>query len=340
MKKLKILLLAILLLPSIVFAKSNYQYDKKLNLEGKYNATTFFGGEKVNSEAELNGISFMLGTEINLEGKIDYAVHVAEDLTLDGIIKNDAFMMTSKQITISGEIKRDAYLFSDNIYIDGIINRNLFAYSSTMKIENATINGNLYLRATQIEFGKNVKVNGKIKYNSNAIIKGEKNIKDIKTETYDITTNDVSLSTYIINILNSVLQYVVVGLLLMILLPNIFKRLDKDNNYSLYMTKGLLGLIITPVMLVFLLLVPYTRSLAFIILALYIIFIYISFIFSGYIMGNHIMKNSTNNYLNLLIGLLVLKVLSYMPLIGSFVSLGTILLGFGFIISNLKRANK
>lgn len=332
------LLLALLLLPSIVSAKANFQYDEKLNLDGKYNATTFFGGDKINSEAEINGVSFMFGSEINLEGKIDYAFHIAEDLTLDGKIDNDAFMLSGKQITISGDIKRDAYLLSDNIYIDGKIGRNFFGFATTIKIENAEIDGNLYLRATEIEIGKNVKINGKIKYNKNAIIKGEENIKDVKTETYVIKDNEVPVSSYIVSILNSVLQYVVVGLLLMIMMPNLFKKLDKEKNYSDHIAKGFIGLILVPMASVFLLIIPYTRSLAFILLALYFIFIYISFIFSGYLAGKYIMKKSNNNYLNLLIGILVLKVLTYMPYIGSFISMGALLMGLGFLLNNIKRA--
>ena len=265
-------------------------------------------------------------------------VHMAEDLTLDGKVNNDAFIMSGKQITISGEVKRDAYLLSDNIYIDGNIGRNFFGYATTIKIENANIKGNLYLRATEIEFGKNVKIEGKIKYNKNAIIKGEENIKNIKTETYAIKTNKVSISDYIINILNSTLQYVVVGLLLMIFMPNLFKKLDKEKNYSDHIAKGFIGLFVVPIACIFLIVIPYTRSLAFILLALYIIFIYISFIFSGYIVGNLVIKNHNNNYLNLLIGLLILKILTYMPYIGSFVSMGALLIGLGFLLNNIKRA--
>lgn len=338
MRKIRILLLALLLLPSIVCAKENFKYEEKLNIDGKYNATTFFSGDKINSEAEINGISFMAGTEINLDGKLDYAIHMAEDLTLDGKVNNDAFIMSGKQITISGEVKRDAYLLSDNIYIDGNIGRNFFGYATTIKIENANIKGNLYLRATEIEFGKNVKIEGKIKYNKNAIIKGEENIKNIKTETYAIKTNKVSISDYIINILNSTLQYVVVGLLLMIFMPNLFKKLDKEKNYSDHIAKGFIGLFVVPIACIFLIVIPYTRSLAFILLALYIIFIYLSFIFSGYIVGNLVMKNHNNNYLNLLIGLLILKILTYMPYIGSFVSMGALLIGLGFLLNNIKRA--
>lgn len=338
MKRVKILLLALLLLPSIVCAKSNFQSDDKLNLEGKYNATTFFSGEKINSEADLNGISFMAANEINLEGKIDYAIHMAEDLTLDGVVKNDAFIMTSKQITLSGEVGRDAYLLSDNIYIDGKIGRNFFGFATTMKIENAEINGNLYLKATEIEFGENVIIKGKIKYNEDAVIKGLDD--NVKTETYAIKADSISATDYIINILNSTLQYVVVGLLLMILMPNLFKKLDKEKNYSEYIGKGFIGLFLIPIVSIFLIIVPYTRSLAFITLALYVIFIYVSFIFSAYVAGSNIMKNHDNNYLNLLVGALVLNVLSNMPLVGSFVSMGALLIGFGFILNNIKRAKK
>jgi hypothetical protein len=50
------------------------------------------------------------------------------------------------------------------------------------------------------------------------------------------------------------------------------------------------------------------------------------------------MKNHNNNYLNLLIGLLILKILTYMPYIGSFVSMGALLIGLGFLLNNIKRA--
>ena len=168
-ERIKIILLALFLLPNIVSAKDIYQYKYNLKIDGTYNSSTFFAGEKISSEADLNGISFMMGSTIDVDGKIDYIASMGEDITIYGDIKNDAFLLSSK-ISINGNLKRDAYMLADSIYIDGKINRNIYAYANKLKLENATINGNVYLRASEVVVGENVKIKGKLTINENAII--------------------------------------------------------------------------------------------------------------------------------------------------------------------------
>ena len=329
-ERIKIILLALFLLPNIVSAKDIYQYKDNLKIDGTYNSSTFFAGEKISSEADLNGISFMMGSTIDVDGKIDYIASMGEDITIYGDIKNDAFLLSSK-ISINGDLKRDAYMLADSIYIDGKINRNIYAYANKLKLENATINGNVYLRASEVVVGENVKIKGKLTINENAIITGE---NDFNINTYEIEENKVSISSYIISILNSTLNYIVVAILLIILAPKLFKKLE---NNPTYMGKGFVFLILVPIICIMFLIIPYTRSLSLILLALYIIFIYISKIFTAYVIANKYFKND-NIYFNLLFSLLIINTLCIVPIIGSYISLASMLFGLGFIASNIKKA--
>ena len=329
-EKIKIILLALFILPSIVSAKDIYQYKDKLNIDGTYNSSTFFAGDKISSEAQLNGISFMMGSNVEIDGKVDYIASISEDITIYGDIINDAFLASTK-ISINGNLKRDAYLLADSIYIDGKINRNIYAYANKLKLENTTIKGNVYLKASEVIVGENVKINGKLTINKDAIITGENNFN---IKTYEIEENKVSISSYIISILNSTLNYVVVGILLMIFAPKLFKKLNNDPTY---IGKGFVLLILVPIICIMFLIIPYTRSLSFIILALYIIFIYISKIFTAYVLGNKYFKND-NVYLNLLFGLLIINTIGIVPIIGSYITLASVLFGLGFIASNIKKA--
>ena len=81
-------------------------------------------------------------------------------------------------------------------------------------------------------------------------------------------------------------------------------------------------------------------SVGLIMLVLYFVMMYMTTIVSGYVLGNVIstklIKKETNTYIQGLLGILALTILSFIPYFGSLINIITILFGFGVIIKMLK----
>ena len=104
-------------------------------------------------------------------------------------------------------------------------------------------------------------------------------------------------------------------------------------------TKGLVFLILIPIIIFILFLMSIGIPLALILLALYFIIMYLSFIFTGYLLGYKIWQRFFNNDINLLVvgifGIAILFVLSLIPGISFIVSTLSMIIGIGIIYDTL-----
>ena len=100
-------------------------------------------------------------------------------------------------------------------------------------------------------------------------------------------------------------------------------------------TKGLLFVILVPIIIFILLLMSIGIPLALILLAFYFIIMYLSVIFTGYLIGYKLWQRFFNNDINMLVvgifGLAILFVLNLIPGINFIVSLLSLIIGIGII---------
>lgn len=344
-KKILVILSLLFMMPQMALAKNYYDADDKITLNDTYNGTVFQAAEKINSEATIKGIGFMAAQTINLGGESDYGFVAGETIKFDGVVNNDLFVAGS-DIVINGDIKRDAFLAGKSVTLKGNIGRTVRVYADEVILDDITINKNMYIYATKISIKDNVKLLGKIKYNENAEIKGV--IKDFNNETYEIEENDNKAKDVFSNLIYSIISLLVVAFIISFILPNLYEKLrNKEVNVDSVLKDVCTGFVVLfgiPFFALLLMITVIALPVSLIMLGFYILAIYLSIIFSGYILGHYIvtklMLKESNEYLEIVIGIIITKIGALIPFIGALFTSVMFLYGLGLIITLINKKNK
>ena len=319
------------------YLKDLFQTDTELEIKENLDGTAFLAGTKVTVESDIEGIGFIAGETVNINGNQEYLFAATTTLNIAGNIKNDAFLI-AQDTNLKGNIERDLYIFSNTLIIEGNINRNSYVYATTVDIKGK-INGNITINALEINIDEDAIINGTIRYNEDAVIKGLN--EDISSKTYSINNQAYSLKDYILSFVNKYMHIVVLAIVLVFITENLFKKsleqtkeLNLKNIFTLC-GKGFLILIGVPIIIMMLILTGAFISVGVIGGMVYGILIYISNIFTAYFIANILdkkyIKKKMNSYLLMILGLFVIQVASIIPIIGAIVSLISMLLGLGIV---------
>lgn len=346
MKKLIFLIVCLLIIPIIIKADGlNFIAEEDVEDTKEVVGSSIIFGNNVTSDNIVEGIDMLFGNNVNFNGESDYSIILGNNVNVKGIINNDGFIF-GNVITFDENvvISRDLIIFGSDITINGKINRDVRIYGMNVKI-NGEISGNVEVKATEITVDG--KIDGTLSYNEDAIIaiNGEVN-KTNKTEKLvaDVTFQD-KLWDFIVDYGGKLVLFLAFALLV----PQLFKRIDKKNEkitilnvFSLF-GFGTLSLILIPTIFLMLLTLIFCMPLAILILILYIIAIWLSSIFTSYLVGNLIwkkfIKKEENIYLTGLIGISIVSILSIIPYIGVLISAIVVMFGMGIILQQFKKDN-
>lgn len=311
-----------------------FQYNDKLKIEKKINGTAFLAGNEVKINEKINGIGFIAGEEININADQEYLFLLGINVDVDSDIDKDIFIF-GDNVKLNKKVKRDAYVAGTNIVLNGDVDRKTYVYATTVEIKGK-LNGNVYINASNIKVHETASIKGTLKYNDNAIVEGLS--KDINTKTYSLKSN-YNLGEYIYSFVTSYVGIAIVGIVLVYILDKVFKKsvqeIKNKRDFASILGKGLILLITVPIISITLLMTGLFSSLAIIVLILYGLLIYFSEIFASYLLAYYIDKKylnkKLNNYILVILGLFIVRVLSIIPVIGGFVSCITLLLGLGIL---------
>jgi len=127
-------------------------------------------------------------------------------------------------------------------------------------------------------------------------------------------------------------------------LKNLLKDIKAKKDVFKLLSLGFVFLLCIPIISITLLMTGLFSSLAIILLILYGLFIYLSEIFTAYILANYIdnkwFNKKLNNYLLIIIGLFIIRVLSIIPVIGGFITFVVLLIGLGIISDSILKLKK
>ena len=139
---------------------------------------------------------------------------------------------------------------------------------------------------------------------------------------------------------------VIVFLVIALLLPKTISKTEeiyndkKGKGYIRNLGIGVILLIVVPLTSLLLLISNIGVSLGLILMAIYVIAIYLSYIYSGYVLGNLLinkwLKLKSNKYIVGLIGITILKLLTYIPAIGGLVIVVSVSIGLATILELTK----
>ena len=341
-KTLKYLLLVLICLTfslNGVKAKSYlsglFQADEKVKVDKKIDGTAFIAGNEVTINETIDGIGFIAGNTVKINSIEDYLFVAGNEIVLTKDVNKDLFLAGSNVELKNVNLKRDAYIASDTVDLNGTVGRNLYLYGTKVEL-TGTYNGNVTVYASEIVLKDNASIKGTLKYNDTAKVTGLS--KSTKTKTYKTTTT-VSYKDYLLGFVSSYIHLLILGVVLVFAFESRFKKIKnktkdiKSREAILTCGKGFLILIGVPIIAMMLLFSGLFVSVGVIGGLIYGILVYISSIITSYVVAYKLdekyFKKNMNTYLLVMIGLLIIKVLSIVPIIGGLVSLVSLLFGLG-----------
>lgn len=301
------------------------------------------GADQSGAPLQINGLLFQFGNQIETHASSEYNFVFGNKIELQGNTKRDTFTL-GNSINIKQEAKLGGgfYAAGDSVEIQSDINGDLAIFARQIDIaENVKIDGQINLYADEVNFGKNVSVSGNIIYNEDAKLNGYANISHTgKLESYHQTVYEPDATTILTQKLFSTATLIIVTVIMIYLFPKIYPKIKRIfTNSSEIVKSGVIGfgiLIFIPVLSIILLLSVIGAPISVLMLALYFIGIYLSQAFTGIWLGHLIttglIKAKSNPYIEALVGIIVLAILSLVPYIGYTTGLISLIVGLGLII--------
>ena len=331
-----------LFLPVSAASKEGFYADDDVKLTQDIDATTFIAGNTIDVSSKISGINFVAGNEINLKSNQDYLFVAGKDIVIKDASSKDIFAAGSS-VNIENTVVRDLYVAAQKVVVNSDIQGTTRIGAEEVDL-TGTVRGDLYIDAAEITIGENATVLGTLRYPENAKIKINDTAKIEKKKTYKVDNNSDEVSTTdkivngIVSFIKKVCAMIVIAMLLLLVNKGFFKDLDKEEKDVAVLFKrfgmGLLVLLVTPIIGFILLLTGIGAPLSIIVLLLYGILFYLSAIPTSYYLGKWIFnKKIKNEYVLLLVSILLLYVIMAIPYIGGFVSFLSLCIGLGFFIS-------
>ena len=333
-----IAILSIIIMPYYVKADDAYfNTGDNIASNGEYNHSYFEAGNNVKSNAKVNGISFVLGNSVNLKGKSEYAFIAGENIDLESIIEKDAFIAGNNiRISKDANLSRDAYIAGNNVKISSNVNGNLFVAGSIVELDNITVNGDVHIASNTLNILDNVSISGKVYINEGSIINNKEQLHASDIEMY--ASNKIDFKTTVSDYVISILATIFTGIVLSIIIPKVFKNINYELSLEDVCKKSLFGittLLILPMLALLSFAIVVGVSVGVIILILYVASIMLSTIFTSAIVGHNLytkcFKQKENIYASIVIGIVAIKLIGLIPIIGPLVSVIVFFFGLGVI---------
>ena len=351
MKKLFSLLLILFAFSATsVYADVNKDLVKagdSVSVNEKMNGTSFVAGQTVTVDNQIDGILFAAGNTVNVGSLSDYAFVAGANLNVTNATFKDGWLAGSVVNLSNSTVERDLYAAGQTITIDSTIGRNAFLAGQDIVIK-APINGDVYIDGQNITIESGVVIGGKLKYNEDANIVISKDATAPRVEAYknidaNIKTEKSLGETIVAKVLDALLSFLnllVVGLLMMLLLPKLFKKIKEIESNKILpdLAWGLLVLIAAPIVAVLLMFTMVGLSTGLIVIGVYVLLAYLATIISSYKLSSLLLENKIkNDYLLLIIGLAAAFIIKLIPFVGGLVSFLLLCLGLGLTVSLYKR---
>lgn len=339
LKKYFVLMLAVLLIPSIVSAKVIEAEEDTVNLKGEHDSTKLVVGSTINNQATIDGIGLFFGNQVTSNGNTLYGVYIGNVVNISDRVEKDLFV-AGNTITINKEavIKRDLFIAGNMITIESDVERDLNVVASTIDLSGITIYGDAHLYADTITFDKDTRIIGTLYVNEESTLTNLTSNMYSKIVKEELTAKEIDLQTKIMDELLSIATNYICALIILLMFSGFKKSLNSikvaGKEVCLTSLIGFGSLIAIPVMAIIALMTGMLLPISLITIALYVIAIYLSSLVTGYIIGHAIWtsKKEDNIFAELLIGLTLVKIIPYIPVIGGLTSAIILFFGFGTII--------
>lgn len=338
-----IYLLLLLLVPFMVSAKV-LEADNNINFTEKRNSSSFLFGNTISNTGEIDGISVIAGNSINAQGKVSYGAYAGNIINVSDEVENDLFV-AGNAITITKEAKitRDAYIAGSNIVILTDVGRDLYAGGETVDIRGITIHGDAIIDADKVLMDDKTIIEGKLSYYENTTIENLKiaSIKEVKElkRIIEETNKPTFANKAKWEGIKALTGYVSI-LVLFLVFPKLRVAFDKTKDgakeIALSAITGLITLVATPIIAIIIMFPVITIPIGLLLLILYAFAIYYASLITSYLIGKYLYSKATdkeNLFISLLIGIIIIRLISLIPIVGGIIKVICLLYGLGKIYS-------
>lgn len=323
-KKILILLLLLVSIFTVQVNAKQFYANDKIKIDEQQEYSVFAAGSDIDISSFIDGSTFVAGEDITIRSSQDVIFAAGEDIKIKDAYAKDVFV-AGMELEIDNSQIRDLFAFAEDIVINSEISHNAYL-GATKVVIDSKIMGNVYIAAEEIIIKDNAEIMGTLEYPETAYIRISDDATIEKIKEFNINEPDLgtSIQAMITNFINSYLAILITGITFIILFQKQVSKLEKEElsfeNVAKKVGLGFLLLIATPIIVLILMCSIVGVPLSFMLLALYIMLIYISIIPSGYFIAYKLLhKTIKNQYLLLAIGILGIKLLEFIPVIGGIV---------------------
>lgn len=351
MKRIKYFIIALFLVLLVVpVSASNEDFDFKtddnINLSKEILGSSFTAGNNIDLNSDIEGIGFSFGDNININSQLEYLITAGNNINVRGTVTKDVIIAGNViNLYEDSNIGRDVIIGANEVNIYGKIGRNVKIYASTINFKNTKIAGKVELNATNINIDKNTIINGTLKHNTDAKVDNQSDHIG-KITTYENENHKITFADQILNKAISYTSMLMIFLVLALLAPKVFEKLNNQlNSFEAttpfkWFVLGFFSLILAPFIVLLLFSSVIGVYLGILLLVLFIIAICLVNIFISYIIGRlvlqKLLKKDDNILISGFIGMIILYIISLIPYINTIVAFISLFVGLGIILSLLK----
>ncbi len=336
------LMLTFMLTITNVHALELAKVGESVETEGTYDSLRLIAANHITDKEVVDGISLVAGNSVSFSGTTTYGFFAGNVLTVEGQIEKDTFVAGNIiNVTSGATVGRDLFIAGNTINVNTNIERDLRIGGDNITLRNTIIGGDAYLMGDNIYLDENTTITGTLVYPEKATITGLEvatvgKVETVKTKDYSTVKPNYSLTIY--DFLISWFAGCVALIVLFFILPKAKEKLDKLEftvPSVLYpMLIGLAVLLVVPLVLIIGIISGILTPVALITGCVYGISIYLSVLISAYVIGHLLFTKvfkQDNKLLAIVCGVLIIKLIKLIPIVGGFVTLVTLTYGLGLI---------
>ena len=320
---------------------NNETGDVSINSDQTINDNVATAGNNVTIKGIINDDLYVAGANVTIDGEIKGTLFAAGNIvTINGKVDKDALIAGNViNVNSSSTIARDLFTAGNTITVDGKVGRDLYT-TGAQSLLNNEVDGNVKAAIGAINLGNQAKIKGQLDYsNDKELTFNNKEAIEGGINFNKISTSESSTNTFqqqAINWLLSLVQFLLIGLILVLIIPKWLDQLATNIQNSFWKNLGIgfLILVAVPIAAIICLITIVGAPLMAILTGIYIFLMYIAKFWVAYYLGKLIGKNKYSPILTMSIGIFVLQILFFIPIIGSLASFATVLVGLGVIYTS------
>lgn len=302
--------------------------SNSLNVNSLIGGELFAAANNLTINKKTDRSIFGVGNVVNVNNGSGYDTFIAgNEVTLSGDFAQDVYIL-GNDVTLNSntDIHGDLKIYANRVHLDGKIAGGV-EISAGYITSQATIGGNFNtLGSNQLTFTGGSIGNG-LSYLNGTTVSGLDTVNvtgDIKVRPVDTSKqNQRTYSDILANLVYAMFSLFILGGALIIFAPKKMVEIEEVvlSKWSTYFWRGLLTLIVAPVMAMVLLMTMIGWRVAVVILLFYMLMLLLMtpiamFIFGGQLMQKLRTKNQPNMWLDLIIGVLVVSIFTALPYVG------------------------